>query len=706
MPTVTGPHHRIPVSRLTAAWLGILLFAHAIGSPTLSAADIVTTRTDPVGTLLNEWFAAGSAAGLAHLQYENRDHAHSPLPAGLYPQLTLYQATEEEKAQKKDVALMDVVRDLPTIGNCSMAAPVESGGSLPRHYQLLPPGNLFLARQYLQNQLYVYPEHFDHDPGFNGIGGYGDLFVLNTPALLISQGSSFTDMPFVQALLATAAAFPPDTQRLLISKRLLSPTLQSIFRHANRQVKTDADYYTGTAHPPVFDSSQIDEEKMIGAAHAMLPAAIPPVALLRVLEETPWTPGQHYFEADPAPAYKVSDSPVSIARIFRGNTDTYDIIVSAEKSVEVSGRPIQLRWHLLQGDPRTVRMELGKGGTIAKIRVRWSPPTFPAPGLQSHRIDIGVFASNGLNVSAPAIISIYMLPNEVHFYDDQGHLTEIYYQAHNPHLGLPLTDTDPRWLDVLLAFSLRAEPLTTTLIQQLIGTAGQDALQHHWETLDPHLQKLRHHEAAPQSQEATTAARTTFQKALATALAEPIPAGKQPLPLKSALHALLNALADTTDLYPQFQDQLSALALRSPAPDAAGHLRRQLDRLKKIGILIETDQGRVQIAKSPEQRTPADRYYLRGLNLTLLSHVLFPTALTRSPDPAFVDPRLTTPKAWRDVILYDKETGQRKGWLRYMAGQTTHFNDQGQLQPPAPTGPQTVHYQKTPETGLTPIPQK
>ena len=40
--------------------------------------------------------------------------------------------------------------------------------------------------------------------------------------------------------------------------------------------------------------------------------------------------------------------------------------------------------------------------------------------------------------------------------------------------------------------------------------------------------------------------------------------------------------------------------------------------------------------------------------------------------------RLTTPKAWRDVILYDKETGQRKGWLRYMAGQTTHFTYAGQ----------------------------
>lgn len=701
MATVSGLFHRISAPRAFAAWLGLFFFADAFRSV---AADALTTRTDRVGKLLNEWFADGSAAGLAALQYENRDHSHSPLPVGLYPQLKIYQATEEEKAKKKDVALMDSLRDMPTIGNCSMAAGVTDGGSLPRHYELLPQGNLFLARQYLGNQLYVYPEHFDHDPGFNGVGGYGDLFVVNTPALLISQGSSFSDMPFVKALLSTAAAFPVDTQRLLISKRLLIPTLQSIFRHANRQVKTEEDYFTGTAHPPVFEGSQIDEEKMISAAHAMLPAAIPPVALLRVLEESTWESGKHYFEADNATPYKISDSPVSIGRIFRGNTDTYDMIVSAEKSVEVSGKPIQLRWHLLQGDPRTVRMELGKGGSIAKIRVRWSPPSRTAPGLQSHRIDIGVFASNGINVSAPAIISFFMLPNEVHFYDDKGRVSEIYYQAHNPDLGLPSTDTDPRWVDAFLAFALKAEPISSSLVEQLIGTKGRDAMQGAWEKLNPLLQKLKQLEAAPNAKDEAAKARAAFEKELATALSEPIPAGKQPLPRKSAIQAVFSALADTTDLYPQFQDQLNALVLRSPTPDAAGDLRRQMDRLKKIGVLIETAQGKVQVAKSPDMRTPADRYYLRGLNLTLLSHALFPTALTRSPEPAFVDPRLTIPKAWRDVFLYDKESGERKGWLRYMDGKTAWFNNLGQLLPDGPASSetaQTVHYEKSAETGLS-----
>ena len=57
----------------------------------------------------------------------------------------------------------------------------------------------FLYRQYRGGQLYVYPEHRDHDPGHNGQGGYGDLFPTNSPCVVISQGSSGSDRAFVRA---------------------------------------------------------------------------------------------------------------------------------------------------------------------------------------------------------------------------------------------------------------------------------------------------------------------------------------------------------------------------------------------------------------------------------------------------------------------------------------------------------------------------
>lgn len=702
MTTVQGITNRPATTRyLLAAWLGVIIIASVTCA---NEPAVVTTRKDAVGKLLNAWFSEGTAAGLAGIQYENRDNGHSLLPLSEYPQLKIYQASEEEKAKKKDVALMDSIRDLPTVGNCSMAAPVESGGSIPRHYMLQPSGSLFLARQYLANQLYVYPEHYDYDPGFNGIGGYGDVYPINAPSFIISQGSSFTDMPFVKAVLSTIAAFPTDTQRILINKRLLMPTVQSIFRHSNHQVKTEEDYFTGKAHPPVFKGDQLDEEKMISAAHTMLPAAIPPVALLRVLEEIPMESGKNYFEDVTAPSYKLSDSPVAIGRIFRGNVDTYDMIVSADKSVEPSGKPIQLRWHLLQGDPRLIRMELDKNGTVARIRVRWSPPIMIAPGMQSHRIDIGVFASNGLNVSAPAMISFFMLPNEMRFYDDKGHLAEICYQAHNPDIGLPLTDTDPRWVDVFSAMSAKSEPITASLIEQLIGTLGRDAMRTAWEKLDPTLQTLKRLDADPNSKDEAAKARSAFETALVSLLEEKIPAGKQSLSRKMAALAVFNALADTTDLYPQFQGPLAALATRSSAPDAVGTLQREVDRLKGLGVLIQTAENTIQIAKAPEMRTAADRYYLRGLNLTILSKILFPSALKRSEKPAFADPRLTTSKPWRDVFIYNKESGDRRGWLRYTNGRTAWFNNQGQLLPDGPGGtaaPQTVRYEKASESGLT-----
>ncbi|OYW77414.1 MAG: hypothetical protein B7Z37_04030, partial [Verrucomicrobia bacterium 12-59-8] len=197
-------------------------------------AQPVTLRTDKVAGLLNDWFAKGTAAGLQAIMYENRDGQHSPLNTALYPQLQVYKGAENDKAAGAATQL----RPQPTLGNCSMASAATQLGCLPRIYMMDPGGNRFLAQQYLSNNLFIYPEHLDYDIGANGSGGggYGDLLPLNTPCLLISQGSSFTDQPFLKALLSTTAALPPDTQKLLIEKRLLMPTLQSIFRRSNKVV--------------------------------------------------------------------------------------------------------------------------------------------------------------------------------------------------------------------------------------------------------------------------------------------------------------------------------------------------------------------------------------------------------------------------------------------------------------------------------------
>ncbi len=177
------------MSFTTTAALRLLAFL-TLGIGIITAQP-VTTRTDDVAKQLNEWFVNGTAAGLKAITYENRDGQHSPLNTAQYPLLQVFKGTETDKGAATQV------RNTPTLGNCSMASGADQLGCLPRLYMMDPGGNRFLAQQYLSNNLFIYPEHQDHD-----IGGYGDRLPLNTPCLLISQGSSFTDQPFLQALVA------------------------------------------------------------------------------------------------------------------------------------------------------------------------------------------------------------------------------------------------------------------------------------------------------------------------------------------------------------------------------------------------------------------------------------------------------------------------------------------------------------------------
>ena len=191
-------HRLSPGSFLALCCLAVI----ALASGALRAQEKITTRQDKVGQMLNQWAAEKTAAGLAHIAYENRDGQHSPLEQHLYPQLKFVPPPAEEAAKGQDKGPIGAVRPQPTVGNCSMAAPADQGGSLPRLYFTNPSGLMFLNQQYISNNLFIYPEHQDHDPGGNGVDGWGDLYPANSAALLISQGSSLSDQPFLKAVLS------------------------------------------------------------------------------------------------------------------------------------------------------------------------------------------------------------------------------------------------------------------------------------------------------------------------------------------------------------------------------------------------------------------------------------------------------------------------------------------------------------------------
>ena len=163
----------------------------------------VTTHDDPLGRVLNLWFNEGGAAGLARFSYENRDDGHSRFNTAEWPQLVPFQTPAAEKEMRQAPGAAMHVRPFPVFGNASMSAPAENGGSIPRLYELTSSGMNFLARQYFSNNLYFYPSHQDHNPGWNGVGGgWGDLYPANQPYIVVSQGSSYTDQPFIRAFVA------------------------------------------------------------------------------------------------------------------------------------------------------------------------------------------------------------------------------------------------------------------------------------------------------------------------------------------------------------------------------------------------------------------------------------------------------------------------------------------------------------------------
>lgn len=645
----------------------------------------VTGRNDVVGRILNEGYSDGLSAGLAAITYENRDGGHSLLDASLYPQLQLFQhnpGTGPDKGPAMQLRLG------PTVGNCSMSAPARLGGSLPRFYLVNPKGGAFLMAQYLANNLFIYPEHEDHDIGANGVGGYGDLFPANTPCCLISQGSSGSDQPFLRAVLAAIAAFPRETQRVLIQKRVLMPTVQAILRQTSRAVTRPEQYFTAAAHPVVFEASMIDEEKMVRMARAMTPDLIPPLVQMEVVQETEPVAGAQFFEAPGMPSHKLADARVFISRVFRGSLDRHGMVLSLGQSSDLMGRPLQVRMQVLQGDPGLVQIDRTGEGPYARLRLRWHPSMTGPSGIRSHRVDVGVFVTNGVTVSAPGLISFYMLPNERRFYNEQGRLSEVAYQAANPDVGLPADDRDPRWIRVMLAASIAGDGLRSRLVEKLLAEAQRKTLQDRWQPLDLQRQKLAEMEARPSlpTKAAAEKLRNKLGDDIADALRKPLqePGGRT---VRQVLQELFEKLAQFSDLYLNLRPEIDRLAAASPKTSAREDIRREARRLVDLGVLIEQAGGTLVTTSPQERLTEADRHYLRELNLTVLSQALFPEVLERSTAPAFVDSRLTSPKPWRDVFRYD-DAGALLGWVRHQESRTHFFDASGRLLPEGPQHPE------------------
>ena len=635
----------------------------------------VTKRNDEVGRMVNTWFSEGLAGGLGGVFYENRDGGHSPFPVADWPQLQSFTADAEVKnGTNKGPA--QFIRPFVTIGNASMAAPPDKGGCLPRLYYHDSNGLKFLTNQYLNNNIFFYPVHHDNDPGWNGVRGWGDLLPCNTPCLVISQGSSGTDQPFLRAFISALAALPPDTQRALVRNHTLMPALQSLFRRSNKMVRADEDYFTGRAHPPVFRGDQIDEPRFVELAHQLTPLAIPPVAFLEVVDEAPvLVPGRDFFELPQVTSERLADTPFTIARIFRGTSFRRTITVSAKRSAMFSSLPLQFRWAVLQGDLSRIRIEPSKDGTEAKITVAWHPELRSSAGVPSHRVDIGVFASNGLTWSAPAFVSFYMIPSEDRFYSADGRLDEICHEAGNPDPGAPAAD-DLRWLWLGRSFSTKDDSPGVRMLRERLEGGIVETLKKAADDLSKAQEEWRE-----LNKDATkkTEAGSALQK-LRSEIKRRVE-GK----VRDAVGLALIAVAESPEMFVSIQDEVAELVKRSPSPNAAQDLAAALQRAADFLVLEEHSGGRLVLRRNPEIMRAGDRAQMRTLHLTVLATALLPEFIERSNAPAWVDPRIATRKEWRDIHHYSKD-GACTGWTRISGGRQHEFDSIGQLLPDGPGG--------------------
>jgi len=162
-----------------------------------------------------------------------------------------------------------------------------------------------------------------------------------------------------------------------------------------------------------------------------------------VVDEDKAHSGQDFF-AGPGQTEVIFDTPGAIARVYRTLAAKRRIMVSAAESIDPNGRPLKYTWAVLQGDAGSISIRpLNESGTLAEIVVPYTP-RFTVAGeekikLETNRIDIGVFAHNGVYWSAPAFVTFYSLDDEERTYDAQGRIQSVNYNSNyvDPMISLP-----------------------------------------------------------------------------------------------------------------------------------------------------------------------------------------------------------------------------------------------------------------------------
>ncbi|MDR1727215.1 MAG: hypothetical protein LBT74_04700 [Acidobacteriota bacterium] len=641
---------------------------------------------DEVGDLLRKWYAAGTAAGNVGDYYDNRDEGHSQLDLASYPQLQQISYTEDQvKARANWGAQSRLIAPDVVFGNSSTSLSAAQGGSNPRGYYVRPSGIVFLFGEYVRNNLYIYPEHQDYDPGHNGYGdGYGDLYPANTPYLIISQGSSGSDQPFMRAVPRTLAAFRPEVKQKLRQSGMLFPAVQMLLRLTGRQLAGEGEYLTGKAHPPVFDGANVNERKMVELAHAMTADDLPPMAQIHVAREDDPVLGLDYFE--PEKTERLGDTPAAVARVFRGTARTRKVTVDAGKSKDLGGKPVKFFWTVLQGDASRIKIEYrNPEHSVAEVTIPYFDrfPVSGKPGMETNRVDIGVFVHNGKWYSPPAFLTFFTLDSEARTYDADGRVVDVGYGVGTASVSVAdwaallrmLGGEGAGWRERLLRGRFDAEELAA-LRKVAAEFSKADAAA---------IAARTGLERAEASNQAVDAARRSFEDA--KGVGERILQSKLPKSdvtvaarVRQALDGILHDVGFMTANVGTLQP-----LLQSAGRDDLADFDSCREALVRSGVLRKSPAGGFDLtpvrgggAPLATRLTRFEKGEVARLNASLLAHVIYPRIVRDEWRANYVDARLDTPKAWRDVYRYAPD-GTMLGWTRYSEDGVQRFNAEGLL---------------------------
>ncbi|MBC7782039.1 MAG: hypothetical protein H7125_18240 [Proteobacteria bacterium] len=356
---------------------------------------------------LRERWAQEEAAGNLEDFYNNRDGGHANFP--------IAQFSRQLRALAGGHATL--VSPWPTrnvVGNASVYYQGPFAANMERFHSFTNAEFDAKVRVYEANHVFWYPAHTD-------IFGSGDLFHFNAAYSNTTVGSSGSEMDEVERTFIVWAAFRPDVKMRLVERGLLAPITQMLLRR--NRVDSVADYLTGAAHPSgMSDIPAANAERKLlelaQATNAITVRDIPPLARLRVVSED-------FTGAD---RELLATNAWGVHRIWRREDAQREVVLSAEDSVDLNGRPLTYQWVVLRGS-KLVKVEpVDPDGRSVRIvfnypqRYQFEP--LP-PGGQTNwttRVDVGLFAHNGVAHSPPALFTVFGLDGETRFYDLTGRM--------------------------------------------------------------------------------------------------------------------------------------------------------------------------------------------------------------------------------------------------------------------------------------------